>query len=295
MHRSGTSLVAGLVDAWGLYGGPPQALLPPDEYNPHGYFEHLPLVRMNARLLDRLDSRWYVPPADPSSVMHLISEAALVAEAHTVVNAMRKDGRPRYWKDPRLCITLPFWDAIWKRPALILVVRNPLDVARSLHHRDGFPISAGLLLWQYYTRLIQAHVRLRSDALLLSYEWIMSDPDAACECLAEFLLQIAEPVGHRASKRMKRHIAPSASRFTSAPSIKHPMLTDDQERLHDLLLQQARTQRERAISTGPKQRRRQGGDFALDDDFPLYAGWRDYLLTFAALIRCRQALGERFG
>ena len=45
MHRSGTSMVAKLLQQAGLFLGEEADLMPPAEENPEGFFEHLGFVR----------------------------------------------------------------------------------------------------------------------------------------------------------------------------------------------------------------------------------------------------------
>ena len=37
-------------------------------------------------------------------------------------------------------------------PVAVLVFRDPMEVARSLQERDGFPLTLGLALWHRYVR-----------------------------------------------------------------------------------------------------------------------------------------------
>src|SRR5215218_4112214 len=51
MHRSGTSLVAGILRQLGVDLGPDDELLPPDPNNRSGYFELAELVHINDEIL----------------------------------------------------------------------------------------------------------------------------------------------------------------------------------------------------------------------------------------------------
>ncbi len=56
-------------------------------------------------------------------------------------------------KDPRLCITLPLWRTVFEpAPVAVLVLRDPLEVARSLEHRNDFPLTLSLALWRRYVQ-----------------------------------------------------------------------------------------------------------------------------------------------
>lgn len=65
MHRSGTSLTASLISAWGAYAGE-HHLIPGDTWNPAGYWEYLPLVRLNMDLLNAVGARTMIPPPTQS-------------------------------------------------------------------------------------------------------------------------------------------------------------------------------------------------------------------------------------
>ena len=62
MHRSGTSMVAGLLSIAGLDLGSDERLLASDEGNASGYWENLELQDLNERILQRFDGTWYDPP-----------------------------------------------------------------------------------------------------------------------------------------------------------------------------------------------------------------------------------------
>ena len=58
MHRSGTSMVARLLNLCGLYLGPESELSPPAPDNPEGYWENKHFVGINDRILAHLDAGW---------------------------------------------------------------------------------------------------------------------------------------------------------------------------------------------------------------------------------------------
>jgi hypothetical protein len=59
------------------------------------------------------------------------------------------------WKDPRTCLLLPLWREVLSdlgvKLKVVFVVRNPLDVARSLEKRNGFSLQKGLGMWFAYS------------------------------------------------------------------------------------------------------------------------------------------------
>jgi hypothetical protein len=57
------------------------------------------------------------------------------------------------WKEPRTCLTLPFWrDVIRDSPVVVFVHREPLEVFLSLHCRDDLGKAHGLALWERHIR-----------------------------------------------------------------------------------------------------------------------------------------------
>ena len=94
---------------------------------------------------------------------------------------------PMVLKDPRLCITLPLWRKVLApQPCAVLIVRDPLDVAKSLQVRDGFPITLGLAIWSRY---IHQSVKTLAGmpVFALEYGSIFEDPHTRIGELAEFL------------------------------------------------------------------------------------------------------------
>ena len=63
MHRSGTSMVAKLLQRAGLNLGAEGDLMPPAEENPEGFYEHLGFVRLNDEVLNVAGAGWDCPPA----------------------------------------------------------------------------------------------------------------------------------------------------------------------------------------------------------------------------------------
>jgi hypothetical protein len=86
---------------------------------------------------------------------------ALRPRAATLVARMAPHA-PWGWKDPRLCLTLPFWRTIVPDLHVVACVRDVSAVVRSLHRRGRATDEFGVSLWvEYNRRLIRA---ARADA-----------------------------------------------------------------------------------------------------------------------------------
>ena len=153
MHRSGTSLATRLASLLGLSLGQ-GPLVPPTDGNPRGHWESAVLRDVNEGLLVRLGGNWAGPPPLDDNWEHDARVDAARADARAAF-ARVYGPAPRLWvwKDPRNCITLPFWEqALDVEPVVLLVHRNPLEVVDSLGRRDEFSKVVSLALWERYVR-----------------------------------------------------------------------------------------------------------------------------------------------
>ncbi len=67
MHRAGTSMVARMLNLAGLYLGPDERIMAPDEGNPAGYWPNLDLEQVSEELLATFTGEWdFLLPSMPS-------------------------------------------------------------------------------------------------------------------------------------------------------------------------------------------------------------------------------------
>jgi hypothetical protein len=162
MHRSGTSVVGGLLSKMGLNTGGP--LIGAAEDNAKGFFERIDMVMQNDNLMrsQRIDYATNTYSYDHMTGLQEIMNkrdasqdpARWFGEGRRALAFLNDEGSyPWMLKDPRLCITLRSWLPLLKfNPAVLFIFRHPLDVALSLHHREGFRIGKGLRMWYVYNR-----------------------------------------------------------------------------------------------------------------------------------------------
>ncbi|MFO7551201.1 MAG: glycosyltransferase [Haliea sp.] len=179
MHRSGTSMVAHQLHAFGLEAGSEAELLAPREDNPAGFWERRDVVALNDEILGAAGGSWFMPPAREQ-----LAPADYRERVAGILATLPKAG----WllKDPRLLLTWPAWQPQLQGALRVLVYRGPCAVAVSLHRRNGFPLALGLALWEYYNRLALDLVA-GPDVVALSYETFIRDPDAETEALFDQL------------------------------------------------------------------------------------------------------------
>ena len=188
MHRSGTSMVTGMIAMCGVAVGPSSELLGPSKANPTGHWERRPMLQINEVVLERLGLAWdHVPALPAPGWEHDTRFDDLVDAGRQVIDTF-PEGRPFAWKDPRTSITLPFWDRVMDgTPAsTILCIRNPLDVWRSLETRGAMSMRLSLQLWRAYSESALRLARARTH--------VMTHYDAYFENAAAELTRVCDAV-----------------------------------------------------------------------------------------------------
>ena len=176
MHRSATSLAAMALNALGVAFGDPDLMMEPGPDNTAGYWENHSIKELDDRLLARLGGAWDTPPVLPPGWERSSDLDDLRALAVTVLDEsftdLPADTRWIGWKDPRCSLLLPFWRTVRPITTTILVVRDPAEVALSLHARNGIDAPQAAMLWLRYllaaagddpTHLLVRHDRFFSD------------------------------------------------------------------------------------------------------------------------------------
>ena len=151
MHRSGTSLITGILKILGVYLGPDDHLMQPRNDNPKGFWEHRRLTDLDDEILSRFGGTWDRPPTFPDGWETSPTLDDLRQKALAIIDDDFGDAKLWGWKDPRACLILPFWQQLIPNMQYVICLRNPVDVALSLKQRDGFTIDQSLNLWLQYT------------------------------------------------------------------------------------------------------------------------------------------------
>lgn len=183
MHRSGTSIVARLLERAGMYAG--GAWL--DENHESIFFSRANRAMLGEGPYLLYDYGWTAPKAD-EFIAARRGYAERAAARPQRFFADRKGETVWGWKDPRNCLTLPVWLSIYPNARVLHVVRDGRAVALSLAERDGLDPSFGLALWGAYVgRAEQALAALpESRRLTVRYEDLSDAPAATLELLCRF-------------------------------------------------------------------------------------------------------------
>ena len=219
MHRSGTTMISKYLDSIGIWSGP---LKRKDVNNESRFF-----IKLNNWLLNETNASWDNPYnfefVDEKIKKRLISDVEkylnrflrfkFFVGKNPFSNTFRWG-----WKDPRTTITYCIWKRLFPEMKVLIVVRNPYDVANSLHVRNselehneigykkrikrlfllgriGYQQSVrmnkleeGIKLWvQYNEHIIQIHKEMKENCLVLKYEDFLDDPHDHLKQINSFL------------------------------------------------------------------------------------------------------------
>ena len=158
----------------------------PTAGNPRGFWEHQPIRDLNDEILARFGGTWHEPPTLPPG---WATAAALADLRHRARAVLDEDFsvRPVWgWKDPRTCLTLPFWQQLVPPMRYVICLRNPVDVARSLEQRDGFSLEKSAALWVRSMKSALEHTTGRPRVFTF-YDDLMVDWPAEVRRLSRFL------------------------------------------------------------------------------------------------------------
>ncbi len=223
MHRSGTSLIAGLLHKAGIFMGYKQ-----DDNNESIFFQ-----RLNEFLFRQANASWDNPHNFLFIDRSFKDYARGLIEVHLKglrrvhylgplgffkYKTMKNIDFPWGWKDPRNTFTIDIWKEIFPEARIIHVFRNPVDVAESLRKReyrlrmDGrmglkarikelllkgkvYPcwsvrvqdIFEGINLWcQYTEKALSLDKEFGERMLHVKYETFLETPEESLQRILEF-------------------------------------------------------------------------------------------------------------
>ena len=197
MHRSGTSLVANLLRLSGLYLGEEDELLPPGPDNTEGYWEHGKFVSLNDAILQSLGSAWDSPPVIATDSWPYEERFNSLRVRAEVLLEEFVNREPWGWKDPRACLTLPFWQSLngmqmpfWtgrgEKLKVVICFRDPLEVSQSLRDRSFTPNPYGLDLWLSYNQSVLDST-MPADRIITHYDAYFRDASSELQRVLDFV------------------------------------------------------------------------------------------------------------
>ncbi len=187
MHRSGTSVLSGLISLQGFYLGADE--MPVREDNPMGFFENMKIYHLNQSILDDYNASWdnynfIFDNISPSNLyQYEVKARKIIKEEFGLVNKI-------FIKDPRMCLLFPLWDKVLKELGfdikIVLAYRSPMEVASSLKSRNDIATEKSILMWSHY--FFQAEKNSRDyRRMIVHYANDFQNIDEFFILLAEFL------------------------------------------------------------------------------------------------------------
>jgi O-antigen biosynthesis protein len=186
MHRSGTSLVTRALNLLGVYLGPDSRVMTSGHDNPTGYWEYRPFVDINDELLARFGGTWDEPPVFPADWLHDPCLEDLKESARALVFEDFPATPLWGWKDPRACLTLPFWQEAIGPMHYVLCLRNPSAVLASLARRSAMSGEKAERLWLAHVEPTLSQT-IGQPRIVVCYEDIIEDWPRELRRLAAFI------------------------------------------------------------------------------------------------------------
>ncbi len=144
MHRSGTSCLAGSLQASGLHLGD---VITEARHNLKGNRENKRIMDLHEDVLKASGGAWDDPPDEVEwSAEHIERRREII----------RSYGDVARWgfKDPRTLLTLEGWREDLPGLSFVGTFRHPLGVAESLKRRNGGSVERWVELWIQYNRIL---------------------------------------------------------------------------------------------------------------------------------------------
>jgi hypothetical protein len=208
MHRSGTSAVTRVLSLCGAQL--PDHLMPSSERNPKGYYESQRIYDLHEELLAELGSAWDDVGPLPTGWLSAPSGSRWVDRFAAAVREEYGDAPFLTLKDPRLCRLVPLWLRVLARlgyePNFVIPVRNPLDVAASLHAAEDTVETKALLLWLQHF-LVTEHDTRGHPRSFVGYDALLRDWRAVIEKVGKDLDLAFPRLGPRAAAEIDEFLS----------------------------------------------------------------------------------------
>ena len=212
MHRSGTSLLALMLQTLGLDLG--RQLLAADQHNPDGYGEDQPIVNLQRKLLLQQAGAGGWPDwgwnGQAESTAALAVDASWSSEALAYLQSRRRNDKPWGWKDPRSTLLLEHWLSLEPGLRVIGIYRAPWEVVDALQ-RIRPPVFLqhpdwGLRIWQQYNRALLTFAERHPERCILINSGTLVDDPAALPTTLQQRWNWPAPIAAEASHQALRSL-----------------------------------------------------------------------------------------
>jgi hypothetical protein len=192
MHRSGTSVVSGLLHKSGIFMGDERSFIPkPNPENPEGFFENYDFRTINDEVLEK---NGYVVKDWHTALPDLNASFFTRRKINKTLRSYHKKHSKWGWKDPRQMLTLRIWLSslrklkLLNKVRIVFVYRNPFSVCKSMQKRGNLESQKqGLDLWKLYNETAIADLgQFNTPTLYFSFEKLREKPERILDKLAQF-------------------------------------------------------------------------------------------------------------
>jgi len=179
VFRSGTSATTRALGLLGASMGPQSDM--------GKFWENGPMRSVNELLLEAFGGGWECPPVLPAGWAESPEARALLPQARATLAAEFGSAPVMVWKDPRTCITLPFWRQVFdEEPVVVFIHRHPVEVARSMMNHNPLTRGHAFAIWERYNAdALTSSVGL--PTVVISYPPLVTDPVATMTGLVDSL------------------------------------------------------------------------------------------------------------
>jgi glycosyltransferase involved in cell wall biosynthesis len=189
MHRSGTSVLTRIFNFLGASVS--TNLMPATEENPSGYWESIQIAKFNNKLLQSAGTSWKSDAPVTEEWFNHPDRIHDRTNAKMIIQSEFASEEIFVLKCPRLCLLLPFWKTVFKEMGIevfvTIVLRDPLQVAKSLSARDKFPgmksasisnFNTSALVWLRYVLDAERYSR-DLPRIIVDYSTLITDWQSA--------------------------------------------------------------------------------------------------------------------
>jgi hypothetical protein len=150
----------------------------PDRWNPEGYFEQPDIHRINMPLVNGMLWKF--------SYFFLPSTKTILRRGKRMSSLIRKtylEYDDILVKETRFCLTMPAWMAEGARfDKVIICLRHPYEVARSIQKRNYTLLSHGYYLFNEHNSRILEHIeQAGAQVWYVNYANLLNREEAICE------------------------------------------------------------------------------------------------------------------
>jgi hypothetical protein len=216
MYRTGTSALVQALNGLGFYPGELGDQRAAGVHNEEGYWENSQILRLNDVLTSQFGMADYACQALPNNWEEFPATESLLSHTADLLKHLYSGREFAGWKDPRTTRLLPFYLRCFESHGIegcfVGLVRNPEQVAASLHRKDFIPFDAGVGLWIHYMLSMLRFTPSRR-LILVSHTLLMQQPRKALEAILK-RFPIPEPtqrLWERASESIKPNLASAVS------------------------------------------------------------------------------------